>query len=297
MPFDVFISYSSQDKIAADAICSMLERNGIGCWIAPRDILPGQSYGGAIIEAISSAHVMVLVFSRSANASPQVEREVEAAVRKGLPVLPVRIEDVKPKESLEFFISVQHWLDAFTPPMEPHLVRLAAVIKRILPPASAPTPAQGPPPQAPIPAPIPIPISQPQIVGQPPPPPRGVLFVTLVNPKTRQRVQMKTGFSGSLFIGSSFLGLPLFGIVFFSRKLYGLGTVYLFGSFIFYLLVSRAGDFGLFLMFISFCVSIWLGLIGNKITARNFIRRGWTILDDGTGVAQAAKQRWKLPLS
>ena len=37
---------------------------------------------------------MVLVFSASANASPQVRREVERAVHKGVIVLPVRIEDV-----------------------------------------------------------------------------------------------------------------------------------------------------------------------------------------------------------
>jgi hypothetical protein len=48
-------------------------------------------------------------------------------------------------------------------------------------------------------------------------------------------------------------------------------------------------------MFVVFGASILLGVMGNKITARNFIRRGWTILDDGTGVAQAVKQRWGLP--
>jgi hypothetical protein len=41
MPHDVFVSYSSDDKPTADAVCATLENKGIRCWIAPRDILPG----------------------------------------------------------------------------------------------------------------------------------------------------------------------------------------------------------------------------------------------------------------
>ncbi|HXQ15450.1 MAG TPA: toll/interleukin-1 receptor domain-containing protein [Caulobacteraceae bacterium] len=43
---DVFISYSSKDKTTADAICALLERDGAKCWIAPRDILPGEAWRG-----------------------------------------------------------------------------------------------------------------------------------------------------------------------------------------------------------------------------------------------------------
>ena len=43
---------------------------------------------------------MVLVFSASANDSPQVMREVERAVSKGIPIIPLRIEDVPPSKSM-----------------------------------------------------------------------------------------------------------------------------------------------------------------------------------------------------
>ncbi|MFL6797219.1 MAG: toll/interleukin-1 receptor domain-containing protein [Xanthobacteraceae bacterium] len=49
MPFDVFISYSQIDKVTADAACATLEAGGIRCWIAPRDIVPGVPWAGAII--------------------------------------------------------------------------------------------------------------------------------------------------------------------------------------------------------------------------------------------------------
>jgi hypothetical protein len=58
-----------------------------------------------------------------------VRREVERAVHKQLSVLPFRIEDVLPSKSLEFFLSAQHWMDAFPPPREPHYARLCAYLK------------------------------------------------------------------------------------------------------------------------------------------------------------------------
>ncbi len=37
MAHDVFISHSSKNKPAADAVCHALEGDGVRCWIAPRD--------------------------------------------------------------------------------------------------------------------------------------------------------------------------------------------------------------------------------------------------------------------
>jgi hypothetical protein len=132
MSFDAFISYSSEDKTAANAACAMLEGAGIRCWIAPRDIRAGQEYGAAIIDAIDHCQVMVLVFSSSANTSRQIHREIERAVAKGIPILPVRIEEVTPTDSLEYFLGAIHWLDALTPPLEKHLQQLADTVKTML---------------------------------------------------------------------------------------------------------------------------------------------------------------------
>jgi TIR domain len=68
--FDVFISYPHQNKATAEAACAMLESDGIRCWIAPRDIIPGMDWGESIVDAINGAKIMVLIFSRHANASP-----------------------------------------------------------------------------------------------------------------------------------------------------------------------------------------------------------------------------------
>jgi TIR domain len=132
MALDTFISYSSKDKTAADAACAVLERAGVRCWIAPRDIRPGQEYGHAIIEAIDQCRVMVLIFSADANDSRQIHREIERAVSKGVPIIPLRIEEVVPTRSMEYFLGAIHWLDALTPPLEKHLQQLAEAVKALL---------------------------------------------------------------------------------------------------------------------------------------------------------------------
>lgn len=132
MAHDIFISYSTKDKPTADAACATLEAAGIRCWIAPRDILPGMEWGDAIIRAINNCRAMVLVFSSNANESLQIRREVERAVSKGVPVIPLRIEDIAPTHSLEYFIGTVHWLDALTPPLENHLQRLSENVAALL---------------------------------------------------------------------------------------------------------------------------------------------------------------------
>ena len=133
--FDVFISYSSKDKAAADASCAALESAGVRCWMAPRDITPGTDWGEAIMMALDHCRAMVLIFSASANSSPQIRREIERAVNRGVPILPVRIEDIVPTKALAYFMGPVHWLDAMTPPLDSHLRRLAEVAKTILRPA------------------------------------------------------------------------------------------------------------------------------------------------------------------
>jgi WD40 repeat protein len=130
--FDIFISFSSRDKPTADAACATLEGAGIRCWIAPRDILPGTDYGESIVNALENAKVFVLIFSNSSNASPQIKREVERAVSKGIPIIPVRIEDVIPSKTLEYFISTPHWLDAFPPPREIYFSKLVESVQGLL---------------------------------------------------------------------------------------------------------------------------------------------------------------------
>jgi hypothetical protein len=135
---DVFISYAQHDKPIADAVCAKLEFRNIRCWIAPRDIPPGKSFPEAIIEGIEEGKVVVLIFSSFANKSPHVTRELTNAVNKGRIIIPFRIEDVPPSKSMEYLISVPHWLDAVSPPMEKHIDLLVKTVESIINPDRKP---------------------------------------------------------------------------------------------------------------------------------------------------------------
>ena len=108
---DAFISYASQDKALAETLCRALERAGIGCWIAPRDVTPGEFYADAIVGGINASRVLVVVLTESAIASQHVLREVERASAKRHPVVSFRIGTAPLPAGLEYFLSASHWLD------------------------------------------------------------------------------------------------------------------------------------------------------------------------------------------
>lgn len=132
MAHEVFISYTTQNKTAADGVCAGLERERLRCWIAPRDVLPGSNYGESIINAIESARVVVLIFSSASNFSQAVHREMERAMHFAKPIIPFRLEDVPVTKGMEFYLASCHWLDAMSPPIEQHISRLASAVHGLL---------------------------------------------------------------------------------------------------------------------------------------------------------------------
>ncbi len=101
--------------------------------MAPRDIMPGQDWAEAIVDAIGSSKLMLLVFSSHANDSSQINREISVASEANIAIVPFRIEDIQPSKKLKYYLSTPHWLDALPPPVENHLGYLARSIKRFVP--------------------------------------------------------------------------------------------------------------------------------------------------------------------
>jgi len=136
IPHDVMISYSTLDKPTADAVCAGLEMNNIRCWIAPRDVLPGMNYAEAIVRAIETSKILVLIYSANANRSDQVLRELEIAATSKVIIIPFRIEDAPLTKAMQFYIKLPHWLDALTPPIEDHIEALSTSIRSFMTSAS-----------------------------------------------------------------------------------------------------------------------------------------------------------------
>ncbi|EJX07214.1 Sel1 domain protein repeat-containing protein [gut metagenome] len=109
----VFISYSSANKAIADATCHILEESGISCWIAPRNIVPGNTWAGNIVQAIRNCSLMVLIYSQQSNNSSQVANEVDKAFCRGKVIIPFLVDDTPMNDDFEYYLSRKHWLVAY----------------------------------------------------------------------------------------------------------------------------------------------------------------------------------------
>jgi tetratricopeptide (TPR) repeat protein len=113
MAFDVFISYSTRNKLIADAMKQYLQSKGIRCWKAPDDIVHGESWAAAIPRAIKNSQIMVLIWTTDSMNSRQVVNELTLADRAKKMIIPFRTEPIEPENEFEYYLAKTHWFDAF----------------------------------------------------------------------------------------------------------------------------------------------------------------------------------------
>lgn len=123
-----FISYSTQDSEIVQRIVLALEQNGVKCFYAPRDIEPGSDYAAEIVKAIKDLDCVTLVFSKASNTSMYVLREINSAVLNNKMVIPFKIDDSEPSESMEFYLGATHWLTAYPTLSEAKISKLINAI-------------------------------------------------------------------------------------------------------------------------------------------------------------------------
>ena len=126
-----FSSRTTSDAAVARVVCEALEEASIQCCIV-RDIAPGTTWAGAIVDGIDRCKVFAVVFSARANESREVLREVERASRQHKPLLPVRVEDIAPTGDISYFLSAMQWLDAFPPPVARRMVDVVNAARALL---------------------------------------------------------------------------------------------------------------------------------------------------------------------
>jgi len=125
----VFIIFDTSQDETARHLAHMLSRQGILCWKTPDEIAPGTSHDSAIEPLLGKCDVVVVLFSRAADHSERVEREVSLADRLGLPMLLLRIEDIEPYRLLHKFRQCQ-WID-WSHGRDGVLVRVAEEVRRL----------------------------------------------------------------------------------------------------------------------------------------------------------------------
>jgi TolB-like protein/Tfp pilus assembly protein PilF len=139
----VFLSYASHDAETAKSICEYLERRGVSCWMAPRDVPAGALYADAIVRAINEAKALVVVLSQSAVASSHVGKEIERASSKKKKIIAFRIDPAQLTPALEYFLSESQWIDVPALGMQAALVKLAEAVKQGSASSAQPTSVSG----------------------------------------------------------------------------------------------------------------------------------------------------------
>jgi TolB-like protein/Flp pilus assembly protein TadD len=129
---DVFVSYASRDVAVADAVVATLERQGLRCWIAPRDVPPGGLYADGIISAINGTKVLVLVLSENAVSSSHVGKEIERASSKQRPVVALRTDTTPLTPAFEYFLSESQWIDVGAGGVDGISAKLVEAVQRLI---------------------------------------------------------------------------------------------------------------------------------------------------------------------
>jgi len=105
---------------------------------------------------------------------------------------------------------------------------------------------------------------------------------------------IRVGFAWDLFVLSPLLGIPLF-----LRRLPQWGAAMLGLLLVWFVLGSLLGGqprwiAGVAVAVASFLIQLFLGFYGNRLTARSYLRHGWTVDHPDYAATRKVVARWKL---
>ncbi|HEU4593616.1 MAG TPA: toll/interleukin-1 receptor domain-containing protein, partial [Pyrinomonadaceae bacterium] len=112
--FDVFLCHNSSDKPIVKQIGEQLIKHGIQPWLDEWNLIPGRPWQRALEEQINNIK-SVAVFVGDSGLGPWTSMELEAFLRefvkRGCPVIPVILPNVKKTPELPVFLNAMHWVD------------------------------------------------------------------------------------------------------------------------------------------------------------------------------------------
>jgi hypothetical protein len=110
-PFDVFLSYNSRDVISVEIIARRLRALGKRPWFAPWELVPGEPWQNAIIDALQLTPVTAVLLG-PAGRGPWHEKEMQFALdrqsRDAARVIPVLLPGAP---SPDGFLAANTWVD------------------------------------------------------------------------------------------------------------------------------------------------------------------------------------------
>jgi len=113
----VFLNYTSADKLAVEELCDFLESCGVDVWFDKKSLLAGQKWRDEISRAIRKSDIVIVCLSKKAiDKDGYVQKEIKFALDKAdeksegkIYIIPVRLEKCNTPERLAEY----QWVDLF----------------------------------------------------------------------------------------------------------------------------------------------------------------------------------------
>lgn len=105
----IFVSHASEDQAIAEKLVNLLERRGLTCWYAPRDIPAGSDYQETIVTALETMRAMIVVLSEAATRSRHVKREISLADDEGKEIFPLRLDTSRLTGVFKYQLGHRQW--------------------------------------------------------------------------------------------------------------------------------------------------------------------------------------------
>jgi hypothetical protein len=122
----IFLSYRRQDRIITEALVNTLKAHGLHVWWDD-DIEGGENWRESIVENLTNSDMMVILFSEAANASKELKKELAVADSMDKVIVPVLIEDIKPKGHYLYELQHRNWIQIHPEPID----KLERLVKKL----------------------------------------------------------------------------------------------------------------------------------------------------------------------
>lgn len=126
--YDIFISYSRQDRDVVDQICNALDDSNISYFRDIYDIAISSTFTQTLADSILSCKFVLFIGSKHSFASSYTSKEVSFAYQNHKPILPLLIDDSQMPVNYSFMFSDVQCLKLLNTPLS----RLVSDIKILI---------------------------------------------------------------------------------------------------------------------------------------------------------------------
>lgn len=128
--FDVFISYPYADgREYAWALERQLTNLDFACFLDKEELAYGNALSGSLERAIRRSRAVVLVATEAATRAPYVNKELEFALKRRRPVIPIDVDGLRPRRPWPALEEVP-WVEEAAPSLKEPSAAVLEGIKR-----------------------------------------------------------------------------------------------------------------------------------------------------------------------